>query len=86
MFYVKLLTEHHLEFRSLKDGCRGSSESTQVKVHIFGNLMHWAHIGLHLLTVVIVWWNVVIKLLRDVINEFCSENTEINMCEHQGNL
>ena len=29
---VKLLTEHHLEFRSLKGGCRGSSESTHVKM------------------------------------------------------
>ena len=26
---VKLLTEHHLEFLSLKGGSRGSSESTQ---------------------------------------------------------
>ena len=25
---VKLLTEHHLEFLSLKGDCRGSSEST----------------------------------------------------------
>ena len=29
---VKLLTEHHLEFLSLKKGCRGSSESTLVKM------------------------------------------------------
>ena len=29
---VKLLTEHHLEFLSLKRGCRGSSESTHVKI------------------------------------------------------
>ena len=28
---VKLLTEHHLECISLKEGCRGSSESTLVK-------------------------------------------------------
>ena len=28
---VKLLTEHHLEFLSLKGGSRGSSESTHVK-------------------------------------------------------
>ena len=28
---VKLLTEHHLEFLSLKGDCRGSSESTLVK-------------------------------------------------------
>ena len=29
---VKLLTEHHLEFLSLKGGCRGSSESTHIKM------------------------------------------------------
>ena len=29
---VKLLTEHHLEFLSLTGGCRGSSESTHVKM------------------------------------------------------
>ena len=29
---VKLLTEHHLEFLSLKGGCTGSSESTLVKM------------------------------------------------------
>ena len=29
---VKLLTEHHLEVLSLKGGCRGSSESTHVKM------------------------------------------------------
>ena len=37
---VKLLTEHHLEFLSLKGGCRGSSESTLVsKCQNAGNLM-----------------------------------------------
>ena len=29
---VKLLTEHHLEFLGLKGSCRGSSESTHVKI------------------------------------------------------
>ena len=29
---VKLLTEHNLEFLSLKGGCRGSSESTHVRM------------------------------------------------------
>ena len=29
---VKLPTEHHLEFLSFKGGCRGSSESTLVKM------------------------------------------------------
>ena len=38
---VILLTEHNLEFLSLKRGCRGPSESTLVKSLIVGNLMHW---------------------------------------------
>ena len=29
---VKLLTEHHLEFLSLKGGCTGTSESTHVNM------------------------------------------------------
>ena len=29
---VELLTEHHLEFLSLKGGCTGSSESTLAKI------------------------------------------------------
>ena len=29
---VKLLAEHHVEFLSSKGGCRGSSESTLVKM------------------------------------------------------
>ena len=31
---VKLLTEHHLEFLSLKGGCTGSSESNYVKKNV----------------------------------------------------
>ena len=39
---VKLLTEHHLKFLSLKGGCIDWSESIHVKMpHCFGNLMHW---------------------------------------------
>ena len=52
----KLLTEHHLEFLSLKVGCKGSSESTLVKMpysrkshvaaHIFqGNLSLFLEVG-----------------------------------------
>ena len=29
---VKLLSEHHFEFLSLEGGCRGSSESTHIKM------------------------------------------------------
>ena len=42
---VKLLTEHHLEFLSLKGGCTGSSEHTLVKM-----LHRWkSHATAHLL-------------------------------------
>ena len=40
---VKLLTEHRLEFVSLKGGCTGSSESTLVKMHCVAAqfMVHW---------------------------------------------
>ena len=40
-YYVtlRLLTENHLEFLSLKGGCTDSSESTLVKCHIIENHM-----------------------------------------------
>ena len=40
---VKLLTEHHLEFLSLKGGCRGSSESTHVKIPHYSKSHTLAH-------------------------------------------
>ena len=42
---LKLLTEHHLEFLSFKEGCTGSSECTLVKIshcwksHVAGHLV-----------------------------------------------
>ena len=44
---VKLLNEHHLEFLSLKGGCRGSSESTLVKMSNCWKSHAAAHIFLH---------------------------------------
>ena len=32
---LRLLTEHHLKFLNLKGGCKGSSESTLVKIPHF---------------------------------------------------
>ena len=40
---IKLLTEHHLEFLSLKGGCTGLSESIYVKMPIVGN-----HVAAHI--------------------------------------
>ena len=36
---LRQLTEHNLEFLSLKGGCTSSSESTHAKCHIAGNHM-----------------------------------------------
>ena len=44
---VKLLSEHYLEFLSLKGGCRGSSESTQVKMPHCWKSHALAHIALN---------------------------------------
>ena len=38
---VKILTEHNLEFLSLKGGCRGHLSPHMSKCHVVGNLMHW---------------------------------------------
>ena len=43
---VKLLTEQHLEFLSLKGGCTGSSESTLVKMPHRWKLHVAAHMSL----------------------------------------
>ena len=50
----KLLTEHHLEFLSLKGGCRGSSESTLVKMSNCWKSHALAHIEIFLLFRLIV--------------------------------
>ena len=48
---VKLLTEYHLEFLSLKEGCTGSSESTLVKMphcwksHVTAHLSRSAYLS-----------------------------------------
>ena len=47
---VKLLTEHHLEFLSLKGGHRGSSESTHAKMPHCWKSHALAHIQLILTT------------------------------------
>ena len=49
---VKLLTEHHLEILSLKGGCRGSAESTLVKMSNCWKYHAAAHISLVNRTVV----------------------------------
>ena len=50
---VKLLTEHHLEFLSLKGGCRCSSESTLVKMPYCWK----SHVTAHILFLVVYFLN-----------------------------
>ena len=38
---VKLLTEHHLEFLSLKEAAEARQSLHMSKYHIVGNHMHW---------------------------------------------
>ena len=47
---VKLLTEHHLEFLSLKGDCTGSPESTLVKIPHCWKSFVAAHMDLDTLT------------------------------------
>ena len=54
---VKLLTEHHLEFLSLKGGCRGSSEYTHVKMPHCWKSHATAQIGLLALNIYFVLAN-----------------------------
>ena len=51
---VKLLTEHHMEFLSLKRGCTGLSESILVKIP-----QCWkSHVGAHIsITTAAVFYN-----------------------------
>ena len=54
---IKLLTEHHLEFLSLKGGCRGSSESTFVKMS-----NAWkSHAAAHMICTEIACWPIYIS-------------------------
>ena len=41
---VRLLTEHYLEFLSLKGGCRGSSESTCKNVTLLEITCHGSNV------------------------------------------
>ena len=43
---VKLLTEHHLEFLSVKEAAEARPSPHMPKCHIGGNLMHWLILNL----------------------------------------
>ena len=51
---VKLLIEHQLEFLSLKGGCRGSPESTHVKMPHCWKSHATAHLLLKILCIILL--------------------------------
>ena len=88
---VKLLTEHHLEFLSLKGGCRGSSESTFVKMphcwkshvttHFIGVVCRQMIYKYQTLTYLLVRRMLIFNIysdagLEDAPNQFSLENSQ----------
>ena len=59
---IKLLTKHHLEFLSLKGGCRGLSESTLVKMpHCWkSHVATQIHLPVYHIPVRVYWFRVFI--------------------------
>ena len=77
---VKLLTEHHLEFLSLKGGCRGSYESTHVKIPHCWKSHALAHLSLlyclvYSLQLVITCDTVFLSLSTTVFRVRCGPGT-----------
>ena len=67
---VKLLTEHHLEFLSLKGGCRGSLESTCVKMSNCWKSHAGAHMSFKCLPSRLVLEKVLICILLNALFNF----------------
>ena len=62
---VKLLTEHHLEILSLQGGCRGSSESSHIKMPHCWKSRALAHI---VLQVASICSSVCLTLRHDIVS------------------
>ena len=67
---VKLLTEHHLEFLSLKGGCTGLSESTLVKMpHCWKS-----HVAAHFMCIIYEVINMNMQSLFNLKKEQIKDN------------
>ena len=72
---VKLLTEHNLEFLSLKGGCKGWSESTLVKMpHCWKS-----HVTAHILMQKFYQW-AGWKTGDDEDDEYLTTGEELDVC------
>ena len=78
---VNLLTEHHLEFLSLKGGCRGSSESTLVKMsncwrsHVVAQLWSFSNTDLAYLHGLFLAHNLYFQMMQ---GRFCADRIVLN--------
>ena len=75
---VKLLTEHHLEFLSLKGGCTGSSESALVKMPHYWKLHVTAH-SFYLQVTMLITRTPVKNVGRDSSGLSYLKNTSVSM-------
>ena len=79
---VKLLTEHNLEFLSLKGGCTGSSESRLISVvDVVGPMNPYQPIPFHILSFAVFQSRI---LIYAGSNEIVEEKKSI--CEEYGYL
>ena len=78
---VKLLTEHLLEFLSLKGGCTCSSESTLVKMPHCWKSRHGSYEIFHIFreTTELEQWNTRIEEMRQVILEEKEESKNLHV-------
>ena len=72
---IKLLTEQHLEFLSLKDGCTGSSESTLVKMPHCWKSHVTAHLLMEVSMYTLIATGLVIRL-KQPAQEWCDMITD----------
>ena len=82
---VKLLTEHNLKFLSLKGGCRGSSESTHVKMphcwksHVTAQIIYCINVPIGLQCVIVVLLTFQISLIWKPTGSF---EAKIYLCQY----
>ena len=71
---LELLTEHHLEFVSLKEAAEAHLSQHMSKCHIAGNLMHWHNyciVYCRLVMFLFVCWTCRMVLLFVLYLYFC---------------
>ena len=83
---VTLLTEHHLEFLSLKGGCTGSSESTLVKMsscwksHATAHIFYLCSTSIRLINIYAFNNLSLMKIIASVTGVVCDRQSKKSRC------